>query len=484
MRAALSQVPPVILEHDPEVAAAIGKEMERQQNSLILIASENYASRPVLEASGTVLTNKYAEGYPARRYYGGCEFVDMAESIAIERAKKLFGAEHANVQPHSGTQANMAAYAALIQPGDTVMGMRLDQGGHLSHGSPVNFSGKQYNFVAYGVDRETELINFTEVEALAKEHRPKVIVAGYTAYSRTVDFPRFRAIADEVDALLMVDMAHIAGLVAGGAHPSPLPHAQVVTSTTHKTLRGPRGALILSTNNLARDVDRAVFPRSQGGPFMHIIAAKAVCFGEALQPEFAQYAQRVVENTRTLAETLSQGGLRIVSGGTDTHLFLVDLTPMDLTGKDAEEALGWVNIHLNRNAIPYDTKPARVASGLRIGTAALSSRSMGPGEMQRIGAAIIRTLGNIKDGAVEREVRDEVADIVSGFPVPGITADLGYPSSRVDEPLPCSPAHNDVRSSSRKRGGVMPQPEGCDACSSRHLRRTSRAYPSIRLPHR
>ena len=427
MRAALSQVPPVILEHDPEVAAAIGKEMERQQHSLILIASENYASRPVLEASGTVLTNKYAEGYPARRYYGGCEFVDMAESIAIERAKKLFGAEHANVQPHSGTQANMAAYAALIQPGDTVMGMRLDQGGHLSHGSPVNFSGKTYNFVAYGLDRETELIDFAEVEALAREHRPKVIVAGYTAYSRTVDFPRFRAIADEVDAILMVDMAHIAGLVAGGAHPSPLPHAQLVTSTTHKTLRGPRGALILSTNDLARDVDRAVFPRSQGGPFMHIIAAKAVCFGEALQPEFAQYARRIVENTRTLAETLSQGGLRIVSGGTDTHLFLVDLTPMDLTGKEAEEALGWVNIHLNRNAIPYDTKPARVTSGLRIGTAALSSRGMGPEEMQRIGAAIIRTLGNIKDGAVEREIRDEVADITSRFQVPGITADLGYP---------------------------------------------------------
>ncbi len=427
MRAALSQVPPVVLERDPEVAAAIGKEMERQQFSLILIASENYPSRPVLEASGSVLTNKYAEGYPARRYYGGCEFVDMAESIAIERAKKLFGATHANVQPHSGTQANMAAYASLVQPGDTVMGMRLDQGGHLSHGSPVNFSGKQYNVVAYGVERESELIDFAEVEALAKEHRPKVIVAGYTAYSRTVDFPRFRAIADEVGATLMVDMAHIAGLVAGGAHPSPLPHAHVVTSTTHKTLRGPRGALILSTAELARDVDRAVFPQTQGGPFMHVIAAKAICFGEALQPEFAQYAQRVVENTRTLAETLRQGGLRIVSGGTDNHLFLVDLTPMDLTGKDAEDSLGWVNIHVNRNAIPYDTKPARVASGLRIGAAALSSRGMGPAEMERIGSAILRTLGNLKDSATEREVRDEVADLASKFPVPGITADMGYP---------------------------------------------------------
>ena len=427
MRAALTQVPPVVLEHDPEVAAAIGKEMERQQFSLILTASENYPSRPVLEASGSVLTNKYAEGYPARRYYGGCEFVDMAESIAIERAKKLFGATHANVQPHSGTQANMAAYASLVQPGDTVMGMRLDQGGHLSHGSPVNFSGKQYNVVAYGVERESELIDFAEVEALAKEHRPKVIVAGYTAYSRTVDFPRFRAIADEVGATLMVDMAHIAGLVAGGAHPSPLPHAHVVTSTTHKTLRGPRGALILSTAELARDVDRAVFPQTQGGPFMHVIAAKAICFGEALQPEFAQYAQRVVENTRTLAETLRQGGLRIVSGGTDNHLFLVDLTPMDLTGKDAEDSLGWVNIHVNRNAIPYDTKPARVASGLRIGAAALSSRGMGPAEMERIGSAILRTLGNLKDSATEREVRDEVADLASKFPVPGITADMGYP---------------------------------------------------------
>ena len=427
MRAALTQVPPIVLEHDPEVAAAIGKEMERQQQSLILIASENYASRPVLEASGTVLTNKYAEGYPARRYYGGCEFVDMAESIAIERAKKLFGAEHANVQAHSGTQANMAAYAALVQPGDTVMGMRLDQGGHLSHGSPVNFSGKQYTFVAYGVERETELIDFAEVERLAREHRPRVIVAGYTAYSRTVDFPRFRAIADDVGATLVVDMAHIAGLIAGGAHPSPLPHAQLVTSTTHKTLRGPRGAFILSTQELARDVDRAVFPLIQGGPFMHVIAAKAICFGEALQPEFGAYARRVVENARALADTLRQEGLRIVSGGTDTHLFLVDLTPMQLTGKDAEEALSWVNIHVNRNAIPYDPNPPRVASGLRIGTPALSSRGMGPQEMVRIGKAILRALGNIGDPGVTREVRDEVADLTARFPVPGITADMGYP---------------------------------------------------------
>jgi glycine hydroxymethyltransferase len=321
----------------------------------------------------------------------------------------------------------MAAYAALLKPGDTVMGMRLDQGGHLSHGSPVNFSGQQYRFVAYGVERESELIDFAEVVRLAKEHRPKVIVAGYTAYSRTVDFPRFRAIADEVGAVLMVDMAHIAGLIAGGVHPSPVPHAPIVTSTTHKTLRGPRGAFILSTQELARDVDRAVFPQTQGGPFMHVIAAKAICFGEALSPGFAQYAQRIVENTRTLAETLRQGGLRIVSGGTDTHLFLVDLTLMGLTGREAEEALGWVNIHVNRNAIPYDTKPPRVTSGLRIGTAAVSSRGMGPPEMGRIGKAIIRALGNIKNAAVEREVRDEVAELTGGFPVPGITADLGYP---------------------------------------------------------
>jgi glycine hydroxymethyltransferase len=427
MRAALSQVPQVILERDPEVAAAIGKEMERQQSSLILIASENYASRPILEASGSVLTNKYAEGYPGRRYYGGCEFVDMAESIAIERAKKLFGAQHANVQPHSGTQANMAAYAGLIQPGDTVMGMRLDQGGHLSHGSPVNFSGKQYKVVAYGLDRGTELIDYDQVEGLAKEHRPKVIVAGYTAYSRTVDFPRFRAIADEVGAILMVDMAHIAGLVAGGAHPSPLPHAQVVTSTTHKTLRGPRGAIILSTQELAQSLDRAVFPLNQGGPFMHVIAAKAICFGEALHPSFSQYASRVVENTRVLAESLTLGGLRIVSGGTDTHLFLVDLTAMNVTGQKAEEALGWVNIHVNRNAIPYDPKPPRVTSGLRIGTAALTSRGMGPEEMRRIGTYIVQTLGNIGERVVEAEIRSGVSELSASFPVPGITADLGYP---------------------------------------------------------
>jgi len=427
MRESISQIPNSILKHDTEIAAAIGKEMERQQFSLILIASENYPSRPVLEAAGSVLTNKYAEGYPGRRYYGGCEFVDMAELIAIERAKKIFRAESANVQPHSGTQANMAAYSALLNPGDTVMGLRLDQGGHLSHGSPVNFSGGLYNFIAYGVDRETELIDFTEVERLAKEHRPKVIVAGFTAYSRTVDFARFRAIADTVQAILMVDMAHISGLIAGGVHPSPVPHAQVITSTTHKTLRGPRGAFILSSAELRQAINRAVFPRNQGGPFMNVIAAKAIGFGEALRPGFASYAKQVVENAKILAESLEEGGLRIVSGGTDTHLFLVDLTSVGITGQEAEEALGWANIHVNRNAIPYDIKPPRVTSGLRIGTAALTSRGMGSKEFKQISTIILQILENPKDPSTAQTARNQVAELTSQFPVPGITSDLGFP---------------------------------------------------------
>ncbi len=416
-----------IAQRDPEVAAAIRQEMARQQGALVLIASENYPSRPVLEAGGSVLTNKYAEGYPGRRYYGGCEFVDIAETLAQERATKLFGAEHANVQPHSGTQANMAAYSALLKPGDTVLGMKLDQGGHLSHGSPVNFSGQTYNFVAYGVNRETELVDMEEVERLAVEHRPAAIVAGYTAYPRTVDFAPFRAIADAVGAILIVDMAHIAGLVAGGAHPSPLPHAQAVTSTTHKTLRGPRGALILSTEELAKEVDRAVFPRIQGGPFMHVIAAKAVAFGEALQPGYDRYAARIVENSRALAETLRRGGMRLVSEGTDTHLILVDLTPLGLTGRKAEEALGKVNIYVNRNTIPYDPKPPRVTSGLRIGTAALASRGMGPDEMRQVGKLILQALAHIGEEALEREVAEEVGQLTGRFTVPGITADMGYP---------------------------------------------------------
>jgi len=419
--------PQILLDKDPEIAQAIKNEIDRQQNSLVLIASENHASQAVMDASATVLSNKYAEGYPGKRYYGGCEYVDVVETIAIDRVKKLFGAEHANVQAHSGTQANMAVYSALIQPGDTIMGMRLDHGGHLSHGSPVNFTGKTYNIVSYGVDAETELIDFNQVEELAKEHRPKVIVAGFSAYARIVDWARFRAIADSVDAKLLVDMAHIAGLIAGGVHPSPVPHAQIVTSTTHKSLRGPRGAFILTTAEHRQAIDRSVFPVNQGGPFMAAIAAKAVCFGEALQPGFSQYAARVVENAQKLAATLSAGGMRIVTGGTDTHLFLVDLTSMELTGRDAEEALSAVGIYANRNTIPNDTKSARVTSGLRIGTPALSTRGMGPEEMETVGKLIIRTVTNIGDEAVAKEVKDEVAKLTSKFPVPGITTDNAWP---------------------------------------------------------
>ena len=407
-------------EQDPDIALAIEKESERQRRNIVLIASENYASQAVLEAQGSVLTNKYAEGYPGRRYYGGCEFVDIAEQLAIDRAKAIFGAEYVNVQPHSGAQANMAAYFAILEPGDTVLGMRLDQGGHLTHGSPVNFSGKLYNFAAYGVDRETEYVDYDEVERLTLEHKPKVIVAGYTAYPRTIDFPRFREIADKVGALLMVDMAHIAGLIAGGVHPSPLPHAHVVTSTTHKTMRGPRGAFILSTQDRARAINSAVFPFTQGGPMMHAIAGKAVAFGEALQPEFKEYQSAVVENARTLAQGLTDGGLRVISGGTDNHLVLVDLTPIGVTGQEAEDALGKVNITVNKNAIPFDTRPPRVTSGLRLGTPAISSRGFGKEEMRDISGLIVKVLANIGNAAVEKEVREDVEGMASRFPVPGL----------------------------------------------------------------
>ena len=413
----------VLMKQDPEIGEAIRKDMQRQTQSIILIASENFASRAVLEAQGSVLTNKYAEGYPGRRYYGGCEFVDVAEQLAIDRAKTLFGAEHANVQPHSGAQANMAAYFAMLDPGDTVMGMRLDQGGHLTHGSPVNFSGKLYNFVSYGVDRETELIDYDEVERLAKESRPRVIVAGATAYSRIIDFPRLRHIADEVEATLMVDMAHISGLIAAGVHPSCLPHAQVVTSTTHKTLRGPRGAFILSTEGLARDVDRAVFPFTQGGPFMHIIAAKAVAFAEAMTEEYVEYQKTVVANAQTLASGLQQGGMRIVSGGTDNHLFLLDLNPLGITGQEAETALGKAGIIVNKNAIPFDPRPPRVTSGLRLGTPSVTSRGFGKEEMEQVTGFITRVLTNIGEQAVEQEVRDQVLGLTARFPAPGITDD-------------------------------------------------------------
>ena len=410
----------VLASSDPDVASAIEKEGKRQQRNIVLIASENYVSQAVLEAQGSHLTNKYAEGYPGRRYYGGCEYVDIVEQLAIDRSKALFGAEHSNVQSHSGAQANMAAYFSLLEPGDVVLGMRLDQGGHLTHGSQVNFSGKLYNFVAYGVDRETEHIDYDEVERLAHEHKPKVIVAGYTAYPRTIDFQRFRQIADAVGATLMVDMAHISGLIAAGAHPSPLPHAQVVTSTTHKTLRGPRGAFILSTEELGRSIDRAVFPQTQGGPLMHIIAAKAVAFGEAAQPEFREYQRSVVENARSLAQGLTEGGLRVVSGGTDNHMALVDVTPLGVTGQQAETALGKVNITVNKNAIPFDSRPPRVTSGLRLGTPSVSSRGFGPQEMRDIARLIVKTISNMEDGAVEKEVREDVEAITSRFPTPGL----------------------------------------------------------------
>ncbi len=409
-----------LMDQDPEIGKAIQDEINRQRSTINLIASENYASNAVLEAQGSVMTNKYAEGYPGRRYYGGCEFVDVAESLAIERAKKLFGAEHANVQPHSGAQANMAAYFATISPGDTAMGMSLDHGGHLTHGASVSFSAKIYNFVSYGVDRETELIDYDEVERLAKEYRPKLIVTGASAYTRTIDFPRFRQIADEVGAKLMVDMAHIAGLIAADEHPSPLPFAEIVTSTTHKTLRGPRGGLILSNADLARSVNSAVFPNMQGGPLEHVVAAKAVAFSEAMTPEFAVYQKSIRANAVALAEELQAGGLRLISGGTDNHIVLVDLTPMNITGRQAEEALGAVNIVVNRNAIPYDEKPPRTASGMRLGSPAITSRGMGVSETKRIGQLILRILGNMGDDGVMREVRGEVIATCANFPVPGI----------------------------------------------------------------
>ncbi len=407
-------------ETDPQIADAIAGEIRRQRENLNLIASENYASRAVLEAQGSVMTNKYAEGYPGRRYYGGCEFVDVTEKLAIDRARQLFGVDHANVQPHSGAQANMAAYFATIQPGDKVMGLSLDHGGHLTHGSPVNFSDKLYEFVPYTVDRELELIDYDEVRRLAKEHRPKIIVSGATAYTRTIEFDRFREIADDVDAILMADIAHIAGLVAAGEHPSPVGHAQLVTSTTHKTLRGARGGMILCDSDLARNVDRAVFPNAQGGPLEHVIAAKAVTFGEAMTEEFAAYQRQVRANAVALGDALTDGGLRLVSGGTDNHMVLVDLRPLDVTGRQAEEALGRANIVVNRNAIPYDPKPPRVASGVRLGTAAISSRGFEENDARRVGEMILKVLNDIHNETVQSQVRDEVLEMAPNFPIPGI----------------------------------------------------------------
>lgn len=396
---------------------AMHKELERQNNNIELIASENFVSKAVMEAQGSVLTNKYAEGYPHKRYYGGCEFVDIVEDLARDRAKELFGAEHANVQPHSGSQANMAVYRVAIKPGDTVLGMDLSHGGHLTHGSHVNFSGIDYHFVAYEVDKETETINYDNVRALAKEHKPKLIIAGASAYSREIDFKQFREIADEVGALFMVDMAHIAGLVATGLHENPVPYADFVTTTTHKTLRGPRGGMILCKAEYAKAIDKAIFPGIQGGPLMHVIAAKAVAFGEALQPEFKTYQTQVINNAKTLAATLSERGLRIVSGGTDNHLFSVDVTPMDLTGKVAEHALDAVGITTNKNTIPFDKTSPFVTSGIRIGTPAVTTRGLKEDEMKLIGNIIADVLANHEDEQVLAKAREQVKSITDKFPL-------------------------------------------------------------------
>ena len=407
---------------DPEMWKAIRHEAERQRRNIELIAAENYTSLAVLEAQGSVLTDKYAEGYPKRRYYGGCQAVDLVEELANERAKRLYGAEHANVQPHSGAQANMAAYFTLLDHGDTVLAMSLAHGGHLTHGSAVNFSGRLYRFITYGVSRETERLDYDEVERLSREHRPKLIVAGASAYPRVIDFERFRQIADLVGANLMVDMAHLAGLVAAGVHPSPVPHADIVTSTTHKTLRGPRGGFLLSTARFASPLDEAVFPGTQGGPLMHAIAAKAVAFGEAMRADFISYQRMVVENARILASELQQGGLRLISGGTDNHLLLIDLSPMGLTGKQGEEALDSVWITVNRNAIPFDSRPPQFTSGIRLGTPAVTTRGFGPDEMRSIAQLIVKVLANLGDEQAYMEVRQAVDDITRRFPVPG----LGY----------------------------------------------------------
>ena len=407
---------------DPEIAGAIEHEARRQHDGLELIASENYPSEPVLAAMGSILTNKYAEGYPGRRYYGGCQFVDVVETIAIERAKSLFGADHANVQSHSGSQANLAAYYALLEPGDTAMGLELNHGGHLSHGLPANISGRWFQFVSYGVDRETERIDYDAMLAVAREHRPKVIVVGATAYPRHYDFPRAAEIAEDVGATLMVDMAHFAGLVAGGVHPSPIPYAPVVTTTTHKTLRGPRSALILTNDAMARPIDRAVFPGTSGGPHMHTIAAKAIALKEAATPEFAAYAAQIVANTKALAEGLQSEGLRLVSGGTDNHLVLVDVGVKGLTGKVAETALDAAGITANKNTIPYDEQRPTVTSGVRIGTPALTTRGMREAEMADVAQLIGRVLDAVDDESVRTAVRSDVQDLASAFPIPGIAA--------------------------------------------------------------
>ena len=402
---------------DPEIAQAILEETMRQAGKLELIASENFVSDAVLEAQGSIMTNKYAEGYPGKRYYGGCEYVDMAESLAIERCKQLFGADHVNVQPHSGTQANMAVYFSVLTPGDTILGMHLSHGGHLSHGSPANFSGKLYNVVAYGVDKETETIDFNEVEAQARKHKPKMIVVGASAYPRTIDFEKFRQIADQVGAVIMADIAHIAGLVATGLHPSPISLCEFVTSTTHKTLRGPRGGLIMCKEAFAKTLNSRVFPGMQGGPLMHVIAAKAVAFKEAQSAEFKTYQTQIVRNAKAMAGALTAEGFRLVSGGTDNHLMLVDLTPKGVTGKDAQETLDRAGITVNKNGIPFDTKGPMVTSGIRVGTPALTTRGMKEAEMILIARLIGDVLTHIDDEAKIQAVREEVRILCDKFPL-------------------------------------------------------------------
>ena len=406
-----------LFEADPDVALAIDNETRRQHEGLELIASENFVSEAVLEAMGSVFTNKYAEGYPGKRYYGGCEYADVVENLARDRAKQLFGAEHANVQPHAGSQANMAAYAAIIQPGDTVLGLNLAHGGHLTHGHHLNFSGKTYKIVPYGVTKETETIDYDDLERLAEQERPKLIIGGGSAYPRIIDFARMRQIADKVGAFYVVDMAHFAGLVAGGVHPSPVPYAHIVTSTTHKTLRGPRAGMILSKQEFAAAIDKVVFPGMQGGPLVHIIAAKAVCFLEALQPSFRDYARQVVANAKVLAEVLAAEGFRIISGGTDTHLMLVDVFSKGMLGSEAEKALGEAGITVNKNAIPFDTNPPMKPSGIRIGSPALTTRGMKEDEMRQVGRWIAEALNNRTDAAVLGRIRRDVLKLADAFPL-------------------------------------------------------------------
>ena len=406
-----------LYEADPEIAISIDNETRRQHEGLELIASENFVSEAVLEAMGSVFTNKYAEGYPGKRYYGGCEYSDVVENLARDRAKQLFGAEHANVQPHSGSSANMEAYAAVLQPGDTILGLNLAHGGHLTHGHHLNFSGKTYKIVPYGVTKETETIDYDDLEKLAEKECPKLIIGGGSAYPRIIDFARMRQIADKVGALYLVDMAHFAGLVAGGVHPSPVPHAQIVTTTTHKTLRGPRAGMILSKQEFAAAIDKVVFPGMQGGPLVHIIAAKAVCFREALQPEFRDYARQIVANAKVLAETLAAEGFRIISGGTDTHLMLVDVFSKGMLGSDAEKALGEAGITVNKNAIPFDTNPPMKPSGIRIGTPALTTRGMKEAEMRQVGGWIAEVLNNRMEPNVFSKVRRQVLELAEAFPL-------------------------------------------------------------------